>query len=108
MVDGGEKGDMFVVEGSNVPIAMGLVAAAGKDPSEIRHKGTRFDERHRGGWVHTARLGEQDADGVAAEPLYPTVDMVLCNIDESVMRQPSFAAYPRRPHKNPSPTPPRV
>ena len=32
MVDGGEKmGDMFVVEGSKVPIPMGLVAAAGKD-----------------------------------------------------------------------------
>src|SRR5579885_2388280 len=36
LVDGGETlGDIFTVEGSTVPIPMGLVAAAGKDPSEI-------------------------------------------------------------------------
>src|SRR3546814_20073466 len=73
---------MFVVEGSAVPIPMGLVAAAGKDPSEIRTKGTRFEELHRGGWDTTARLAEQDGDGVAAENIYPTVGMVLCNIDD--------------------------
>jgi hypothetical protein len=33
LVDGGEQlGDVFVIEGSPVPIPMGLVAAAGKDP----------------------------------------------------------------------------
>src|SRR3546814_2672683 len=83
LVDGGvQMGDMFVVEGSAVPIPMGLVAAAGKDPSEIRTKGTRFEELHRGGWDPTARLAEQDGDGVAAEIIYPTVGMVLCNIDD--------------------------
>ena len=68
MIDGGDDiGDVFVVEGSSVPVPMGLVAAAGKDPSEIRVKGTRFDELHRGGWDPTARLADQDADGVSAE-----------------------------------------
>ena len=32
MVDGGEKGDLFVIDGMPRPIAMGLVAAAGKQP----------------------------------------------------------------------------
>src|SRR3546814_3675367 len=96
LVDGGDQmGDMFVVEGSAVPIPMGLVAAAGKDPSEIRTKGTRFEELHRGGWDPTARLAEQDGDGVAAEIIYPTVGMVLCNIDDFDLKKASFDAYNR-------------
>src|SRR3546814_20967169 len=84
---------MFVVEGSAVPIPMGLVAAAGKDPSEIRTKGTSFEELHRGGWDPTARLAEQDGDGVAAEIIYPTVGMVLCNLDDFDLQKASFDAY---------------
>ena len=41
---------MFVIEGMARPISMGLVAAAGKPPEEIRVKGSRFDDLHRGGW----------------------------------------------------------
>ena len=61
MVDGGKGiGDLFVVQGAKTPVPMGLVAAAGKDPSEIRVKGVRFDELHPGGWDPTARLSEQE------------------------------------------------
>ncbi len=96
LIDGGEQlGDVFVVEGSKVPIPMGLVAAAGKDPSELRTNGAKFDDLHRGGWDPTARLGEQDADGVAAEIIYPTVGMVLCNIDDFDLKKASFDAYNR-------------
>lgn len=96
LVDGGDElGDVFVVEGSNVPVPMGLVAAAGKDPSDIRVKGTRFDELHPGGWDPAARLAEQDVDGVAAEVIYPTVGMVLCNIDDFDLKKASFDAYNR-------------
>ena len=35
MVDGGERGDVFVIDGMDTPIAMGLVAAAGKPPEEL-------------------------------------------------------------------------
>ncbi len=96
LVDGGEQmGDVFVVEGSKVPIPMGLVAAAGKDPSELRTFGAKFDDLHRGGWDPTARVAEQDADGVAAEVIYPTVGMVLCNIDDFDLKKASFDAYNR-------------
>ena len=46
---GEELGDLYVIEGMPRPISMGLVAAAGKPPEEIRVKGSRFEELHRGG-----------------------------------------------------------
>ncbi len=72
-------GDMFVIEGLKVPIPLGIVAAAGKPAEQIRLMGTRFEELHRGGWDPEARLADQDRDGVAAEVIYPTVGMAVCN-----------------------------
>jgi predicted TIM-barrel fold metal-dependent hydrolase len=96
MIDGGpDVGDVFMMEGGRVPVPMGLVAAAGKDPSDIRIKGVRFDELHRGGWDPEARLGEQDRDGVAAEIIYPTVGMVLCNHEDFDYKKACFDAYNR-------------
>ncbi len=95
MVDGGEKGDLFVIDGMSRPIAMGLVAAAGKPPEEITTAGVRFDELHRGGWDPTARLAEQDQDGVAAEIIYPTVGMLLCNHADFDYKKACFDAYNR-------------
>jgi predicted TIM-barrel fold metal-dependent hydrolase len=96
MVDGGEGvGDMFVIDGMARPVPMGLVAAAGKDPTEIRVMGDRFADLHRGGWDPEARLADQDADGVAAEIIYPTVGMVLCNHDDGDYKKACFDAYNR-------------
>jgi predicted TIM-barrel fold metal-dependent hydrolase len=96
MIDGGEGvGDLFVVEGTKAVVPMGLVAAAGKDPKEIRITGVRFDELHPGGWNPEARIAEQDRDGVAAEVIYPTVGMVLCNVDDIDLKKASFDAYNR-------------
>ena len=72
-------GDMFVIEGLKVPIPLGIVAAAGKPAEQIRLMGTRFEELHRGGWDPEARLADQERDGVAAEVIYPTVGMAVCN-----------------------------
>lgn len=96
LVDGGEGvGDVFVVDGMKKPVPMGLVAAAGKPPEEIRILGTRFEELHRGGWDPEARIGEQDRDGVVAEVLYPTVGMVLCNHPDFDYKRACFQAYNR-------------
>jgi predicted TIM-barrel fold metal-dependent hydrolase len=96
LVDGGEGvGDVFVVDGMNKPVPMGLVAAAGKPAEEIRILGTRFDELHRGGWDPEARMGEQERDGVAAEVIYPTVGMVLCNHKDFDYKRACFQAYNR-------------
>lgn len=96
MVDGGDQvGDLFVIEGMKRPVAMGLVAAAGKRAEEIRVSGVRFDELHRGGWDPHARLADQDTDGVAAEVIYPTVGMVLCNHGDPDYKKACFDAYNR-------------
>jgi len=95
MVNSKEKGDLFIIEGMSRPIAMGLVAAAGKDPEELTESGVTFDELHRSGWDPKARLGDQDRDGVAAEVIYPTVGMMLCNHADFDYKKACFDAYNR-------------
>jgi predicted TIM-barrel fold metal-dependent hydrolase len=96
MVDGGEDvGDLFVIDGMSRPVPMGLVAAAGKPAEEIRVMGVRFDDLHRGGWDPDARLADQDRDGVAAEIIYPTVGMQLCNHTDADYKKACFDAYNR-------------
>lgn len=95
MVHSEEKGDLFVIDGMKRPIAMGLVAAAGKSAEEITETGVNFDELHRGGWDPAARIGEQDQDGVAAEIIYPTVGMVICNHPDFDYKKACFDAYNR-------------
>ena len=85
-------GDLFVIPGMKMPIPMGLVAAAGKRPEDISLKGT-FEEWHRGGWDPEARLADQDRDGIAAEILYPTVGMPLCNHEDADYKKACFDAY---------------
>ena len=93
MVHDPKRGDLFVIEGLDKPVPMGLVAAAGKRAEELRIFGTRFEELHRGGWDPDARLADQDADGVAAEVLYPTVGMMLCNHPDFDFKHACFVAY---------------
>ncbi len=88
-------GDVFVVHGMKRPIPMGLVAAAGKPAHEIRVTGVLFDELHRGGHDPEARMADQERDGVAAEIIYPTVGMVLCNHRDFDYKQACFDAYNR-------------
>jgi predicted TIM-barrel fold metal-dependent hydrolase len=93
--DLGEAGDVFVIDGMSRPVPMGLVAAAGKPPEEIRVSGVHFEEMHRGGWDPKARMAEQDRDGVACEIIYPTVGMVLCNHPDFDYKKACFDAYNR-------------
>ena len=95
MIDGGERGDVYVIDGMERTIPMGLVAAAGKAPEEITMEGVRFAELHRGGWDPEARLADQARDGVAAEIIYPTVGMVLCNHKDFDYKKACFDAYNR-------------
>jgi uncharacterized protein len=90
-----QLGDVFVVPGMTTPVPMGLVAAAGKPAEEIRIAGAKFEELHRGGWDPDARIGDQDRDGVAAEIIYPTVGMVICNHKDPDYKHACFEAYNR-------------
>ena len=88
-------GDAFLVDGFSRPIALGLVAAAGKPAEELRISGVRFDELHKGGWDPDARMADQARDGVDAEIIYPTVGMVLCNHPDADYKKACFDAYNR-------------
>jgi hypothetical protein len=67
MVTDEVRGDVFVVPGMGRPIAIGLVAAAGKPPEQLTIAGVKFDDIHRSGWDSTYRLADQDRDGVSAQ-----------------------------------------
>ena len=64
-------------------------------PKDIRIGGARFDDLHRGGWDPTGRLADQDKDGVAAEVIYPSVGMLLCNHPDFDYKKACFDAYNR-------------
>jgi len=88
-------GDVFVIPDlTQGALPMGLIAAAGKRPEDIRMTG-RFEEWHRGGWDPEARLADQDRDGVSAEVLYPTVGLVLCRHTDLDYKQACMDAYNR-------------
>jgi predicted TIM-barrel fold metal-dependent hydrolase len=93
MVHDDKLGDIFVIEGLERPVPMGLVAAAGKSAEELARFGARFEDLHRGGWDPDARLADQDKDGVSAEVVYPTVGMLLCNHPDFDYKQACFDAY---------------
>jgi uncharacterized protein len=93
--DMGDAGDLFVIDGMRTPVPMGLVAAAGKPAEQIRMAGVRFADLHRGGWDPDARLEDQKRDGVAAEVIYPTVGMQLCNHPDFDYKKACFDAYNR-------------
>jgi predicted TIM-barrel fold metal-dependent hydrolase len=88
-------GDAFLIEGFTRPVALGLVAAAGKPAEELRISGVRFEELHKGGWDPDARMADQARDGVDAEVIYPTVGMVLCNHPDADYKKACFDAYNR-------------
>ncbi len=90
-----KMGDIFVIHGLKRPVPMGLVAAAGKPAEEIRIQGVLFEDMHRGGWDPEARMADQERDGVAAEVIYPTVGMVLCNHKDFDYKRACFQAYNR-------------
>ncbi len=91
----GEAGDLFIIPGMRAPVPMGLVAAAGKPAEEIRVAGVLFKDLHRSGWDPAARRADQIRDGVAAEVIYPTVGMQLCNHKDFDYKKACFDAYNR-------------
>ncbi|MBV9045567.1 MAG: amidohydrolase, partial [Alphaproteobacteria bacterium] len=72
-------GDAFLIDGMQANVPLGLVAAAGKEPSKITTDGVKFEELWRSGWDPKYRVADQEKDGVGAEIIYPTVGMLICN-----------------------------
>lgn len=90
-----KKGDTYLIDGMAMGIPLGLIAAAGKK-SETAHLGaTRFEDLHRGGSNGKDRIKAMEADGIAAEVVYPTVGMLLCNHTDFDYKNACFKAYNR-------------
>jgi predicted TIM-barrel fold metal-dependent hydrolase len=70
MTGDGESGYRFEIDGLD-PFPVGLAGAAGRPSDSLSPQG----EMRAGGWETAARLEDMDADGVAAEVLYPSVGM---------------------------------
>jgi predicted TIM-barrel fold metal-dependent hydrolase len=88
-------GDSFVIDGLEAMVPLGLVAAAGKEPSQITTSGVKFEELWRSGWDSKYRVADQEKDGVAAEIIYPTVGMLICNHTDFDYKKACFEAYNR-------------
>ena len=95
VIDHEKLGEVFVVEGMSRPLSLSTAAAAGKRPEDIKSSGARFDELHRGGWDPQARMADQLRDGVAAEVIYPSIGMIICNLSDLDYKRACMEAYNR-------------
>lgn len=88
-------GDIFVIENFAGRIPLGLIAAAGKDPKDLVDGPIAFEDLWRSGWDPKFRVADQEKDGVAAEIIYPSVGMMLCNHQDYDYKKACFDAYNR-------------
>lgn len=91
-----DKGnDIYVIPGMDSTIPLGLVAAAGLNAEELaaRSQGCTFDQLHESGHNAKLRVADQERDGVAAEIIYPSVGMALCNHEDYAYKTACMHAY---------------
>jgi uncharacterized protein len=87
-------GDVMDIDNGHSVVPFYLIAAAGVPDGELRlDEGKRFEDLHRGGWDPVARLTDQDVDAIAAEVIYPSVGMLLCNHPDFDYKHACFEAY---------------
>jgi predicted TIM-barrel fold metal-dependent hydrolase len=87
-------GAVMIIDRGRSRIPYGILAAAGRPFDEIgitQYVG--WEELHPGGWDPKARVSEQRRDGVAAEVIYPSVGMLLCNHPDADYKKACFDAY---------------
>ena len=87
--------DIYVIQGMDATIPLGLVAAAGLTAQELaaRSEGCTFDQLHESGYNAKLRVADQDRDGVVSEIIYPSVGMVLCNHEDFAYKTACMHAY---------------
>jgi len=90
-----KHGDIYVIHDFKMTIPMALIAAAGKPAEELSASGAKWESLHRGGWDPAYRIADQERDGIAAELLYPSVGMALCNHTDFGYKKACFDAYNR-------------
>jgi len=87
-------GAMMDVDRGRSRVALGMLSAAGRpaDLLNLSHY-VGWEGLYPGGSDPKARLLEQDQDGVAAEVLYPSIGMLLCNHPDADYKRACFDAY---------------
>jgi predicted TIM-barrel fold metal-dependent hydrolase len=90
-----EKGDRYVIDGMVEQVPLNMAAVAGEDPAGFGRKGVIFSDLNPGAWKAKERIPAQERDGVAAEVIYPTVGMLLCNHPDYDYKNACFNAYNR-------------
>jgi uncharacterized protein len=91
----GTTGDMFVVEGLADPMPVSFISAAGRDPQDIAAKYLHYEDLYAGGWDPIERLKDQDADGVIAEVIYPSIGMIIQRMNDPILQEACMRAYNR-------------
>ncbi|MFQ5515426.1 MAG: amidohydrolase family protein [Myxococcota bacterium] len=89
-----QVGALLAIPNIDLKVPMGLLCTGGRPPQEFR-KPVRWEEIHPAGYDPVARLAIQDQEGLAAEILYPSVGMVLCNHPDPGYKKACFVAYNR-------------
>ncbi len=98
VVQGPRGGDMYHIDGMALRPTVGGIACAGLTPAMMGGRlldQTTFDDLHRGGYDATARVSDQDRDGVGGEVVYPSVGMIICNHPDLDYKKACMDAYNR-------------
>jgi predicted TIM-barrel fold metal-dependent hydrolase len=72
LVDDGAGGHGWLYAGATEPEPIGLGGLPGQPPDELKVVGVRYDNVRSGTYNGADRVADQDADGVAAEVIFPS------------------------------------
>ena len=88
VIEHADHGYAFVIDGLD-PFPIGLAGAAGRSSETLTTRG----EARSGGWIVEDRLSDMDADGVAAEVLYPSIGMIAAQSRDRAYQLACFQTY---------------
>src|ERR1700758_4851174 len=87
-------GDVFIIDGIKDPFPIILAASAGVPALKLKDRAKdSFKDIYPGGVDPKARLKAQDQDGIAAEVIYPSLGLFLCNHADPGYKDACFASY---------------
>jgi predicted TIM-barrel fold metal-dependent hydrolase len=86
----------FVIEGLKNAIPIGMLAAAGMTPEEVKEmRKADFADISTAAWEPESRVVAQDRDGVGGEVIFASVGMVLCAHPDYDYKRACMTAYNR-------------
>lgn len=89
--------DVYAIPGMPGVISLASLAGAGMTAAECRRHAAsaKFEETRRSAWDARCRVADQERDGLAAEVLYPSIGMALCNHRDPLYKASCMKAYNR-------------